>query len=517
MKRVWRKNFEIKNNHPLTAYEALPALYDWQTKTLGQKVFDQIIWISKNQDIIGAYWFKDDMRKIIDLTLKKIISQPEFFLKIQKETARYNDQFFRLLHQARKTNLVALNNKELLSLYQKAFRLLQLSHIYSIYSTWFIDSDGEDLAIYLLNQLKKRVNELGLKVNLAEVFSLLTTPTKPTMAQVENIESLKILQLIQNKQKAKRLFQSNDLIKIESGLADLTPALRHKIINHYQRWQWTPYGYIGPAYNLDYYLDVWRGLLKQKINIAKELKQQAKVGKEIGLAKEKLFKKLQIKGQDKTILDLAADIVWLKAYRKDSMFFGMFIMDKIYKEIGKRCNLSLNQARHLSYEEVKSILTNDRRVAVAELNERAKFFVAHLDRGKLKILTGKAAKSFLARQNFEKVVIADVKELTGTPAYPGKVKGIVKIVNVADEMNKIEKNNIMVAHTTFPALVPAMKKASAIVTDDGGLTCHAAIVARELKKPCVVGTKIATSALKDGDKVMVDATNGVVRKINSKS
>lgn len=60
-----------------------------------------------------------------------------------------------------------------------------------------------------------------------------------------------------------------------------------------------------------------------------------------------------------------------------------------------------------------------------------------------------------------------------------------------------------------------MKKASAIVTDDGGITCHAAIVARELKTPCVVGTKIATHVLKDGDMVEVDADKGSVRIVKA--
>ena len=58
-----------------------------------------------------------------------------------------------------------------------------------------------------------------------------------------------------------------------------------------------------------------------------------------------------------------------------------------------------------------------------------------------------------------------------------------------------------------------MKKAGAFVTNEGGITCHAAIVAREMKKPCIIGTKIATKVLKDGDLVEVDAENGVVRVI----
>lgn len=80
-------------------------------------------------------------------------------------------------------------------------------------------------------------------------------------------------------------------------------------------------------------------------------------------------------------------------------------------------------------------------------------------------------------------------------------------------MGKMDYGDIMVANTTYPALVPAMKKAAAIVTETGGITCHAAIVARELRKPCIVGAKDAISILKDGILVEVDADNGVVRKI----
>jgi len=73
--------------------------------------------------------------------------------------------------------------------------------------------------------------------------------------------------------------------------------------------------------------------------------------------------------------------------------------------------------------------------------------------------------------------------------------------------------DILVSHMTDPEIVVAMKKAGAIITDMGGITCHAAIVSRELGIPCVIGTKIATKVFKDGDEVEVDATKGVVRKL----
>jgi len=81
-------------------------------------------------------------------------------------------------------------------------------------------------------------------------------------------------------------------------------------------------------------------------------------------------------------------------------------------------------------------------------------------------------------------------------------------------MYKVKDGDIMLAITTYPALVSAMKRAGAVVTEDGGITCHAAIVARELKIPTVVGAKKITSVLQDGDLVQVDATNGIVKKLD---
>ncbi|HBQ21809.1 MAG TPA: hypothetical protein DD708_07730 [Deltaproteobacteria bacterium] len=104
----------------------------------------------------------------------------------------------------------------------------------------------------------------------------------------------------------------------------------------------------------------------------------------------------------------------------------------------------------------------------------------------------------------------------GNTAFPGKVTGIVKVINDRTSMEKMEDGNILVSVATTPNIVPAMKKASAIVTDEGGLTCHAAIVSRELEVPCVVGTKFASKILHDGDLVEVDANQGIVKILKKK-
>ncbi len=115
--------------------------------------------------------------------------------------------------------------------------------------------------------------------------------------------------------------------------------------------------------------------------------------------------------------------------------------------------------------------------------------------------------------HLERLEIESYTECHGQIAFPGIVRGRVKFVASARHMDKVEEGDILVSSMTLPDMLPAMKKAVAFVTDEGGIMCHAAIMARELKKPCIVGTKIATQVLKDGDMVEVDAERGVVRKL----
>jgi len=103
----------------------------------------------------------------------------------------------------------------------------------------------------------------------------------------------------------------------------------------------------------------------------------------------------------------------------------------------------------------------------------------------------------------------------GLCASPGSVKSKVNIINSPKDIKKMKKGDVLVSETTSSDLMPAIKRASAIVTNAGGVTCHAAIVSRELGIPCVIGTKIAIKVLRDGDLVEVDANKGVIKIIKS--
>jgi phosphoenolpyruvate synthase/pyruvate phosphate dikinase len=114
----------------------------------------------------------------------------------------------------------------------------------------------------------------------------------------------------------------------------------------------------------------------------------------------------------------------------------------------------------------------------------------------------------------DKIEIDDsLTTISGRSAQKGFARGTVKTVFTMQDVEKVNEGDIIVSPMTGPDFIMAIKKSAGIITDEGGITCHAAIVARELGKPCIIGIKIATQILKDGMVVEVDADKGVVKII----
>jgi pyruvate,water dikinase len=129
------------------------------------------------------------------------------------------------------------------------------------------------------------------------------------------------------------------------------------------------------------------------------------------------------------------------------------------------------------------------------------------ERGKIYIIQTRAVTTL---EEIKTEAVKGTPILEGYGASPGVASGTVKIIKDLSEIEKIQKGDIMVTKMTSPDYVPAMEKAAAIITDEGGITCHAAIVSREMGVPCIIATKTATQTLKDNMKITVDATHGKV-------
>ncbi len=138
-----------------------------------------------------------------------------------------------------------------------------------------------------------------------------------------------------------------------------------------------------------------------------------------------------------------------------------------------------------------------------------------LENNKLYIVQSRAITTLnkLTNQKQEKKSIESAEIIVkGLPASPGIGVGKAVVVKDISHLDRVKKGDVLITKMTTPDFVPAMKKAVAIVTDEGGMTSHAAIVSRELGIPCIVGTEKATSLIKDGELITVDATHGIVYK-----
>lgn len=162
-------------------------------------------------------------------------------------------------------------------------------------------------------------------------------------------------------------------------------------------------------------------------------------------------------------------------------------------------------SRFITIEELRE----ERVPSKSILEARQKHFIFY----ERKIFTNVSLQSFAKRHGFviKEETIPNTETFRGQIAMMGRVTGKVRIIMRKEDINLLRKGEILITSMTTPDFLPAMNKAAAFITDEGGITSHAAIVAREMKKPCIIGTKIATKILKNGNLVEVDANRGVVK------
>ncbi|MBW2978035.1 hypothetical protein KY331_04275 [Candidatus Woesearchaeota archaeon] len=201
--------------------------------------------------------------------------------------------------------------------------------------------------------------------------------------------------------------------------------------------------------------------------------------------------------ENKEVINMMAD---LRLLGRSSFNKTHKLIKPLFKEIGKR--LGLNDVKFLKPKEILNLLDGEN-LGVENLirNRQNCYFL--FQQGKFIL---KENESFLVEEE-------STSELKGRGTFPSFYRGKVKVVKSKEDI--IEKGDVIVLKMTTPDLISeAMKKAGAIITDEGGITCHAAVLSRELNIPTLIGTKIATKVLKDGDLVEVDTKKGIVKIVN---
>lgn len=228
-----------------------------------------------------------------------------------------------------------------------------------------------------------------------------------------------------------------------------------------------------------------------------------------------LLNRLTLTKRERDVLKMAHDIIFIKDERDDFRRLHSFTIQPLFRELARRARLPFRAPLYLTSHEMRQwFTTGTLPIPRSILTERMKGYSLHYASGApLEIRSGQAMRSFLATQRFAHAATKGIT-VKGAIGNRGLARGRVAIVRTVHDLRRVRHGDILVAVTTNPDYVPAMRKSKAIVTDEGGITSHAAIVARELNIPCVVGTKTATKILNNGDRVEVDATKGTVRKLS---
>ncbi|MFH1276514.1 MAG: PEP-utilizing enzyme [Candidatus Woesearchaeota archaeon] len=493
------------------------------------RAYKKILAVFKGANLIFYFGEKDSF-KVGENILNKFLTNPEFAERVNKQIVIEADKLRKFAKTIPETGIQQLSNEELNHYYQEHEK------VHREYYQWcWIPVAVDMFHNNLTDAVKNKLSSKGLseeKTN--EYFITLTQPNNKSLIQIEQEEFLQIALEIQKNTEQRELF--NELYKafleqeaspyglnthtkeyeesLENKVTEIknkiSPEIYKKIEDHYKKCFYVKFMWRGKdgVHSFNHYIKELVKFIGRKSDAKTLLSDIAKEQKKFAEKKEKLIKELKLEPKWITIFDSFGEFMVTKIYRRYAQIYAVYRMDPILKEIARKFNLSHLQVTFMTTQEVENALLRDE-IDPQELQKRTELSVYYGDRDTEVFLTGIEAKRVV--EKIAKKEAPNVSEFKGQTGCPGKARGIVKIIIRPEDMPKMNQGDILVSIATDPDIVPAMKKAAAFITEQGGVTSHAAIVAREMNTPCVIGTKIATRVLKDGDLVEVDASKGLVK------
>ncbi|OGY43430.1 MAG: hypothetical protein A2729_04645 [Candidatus Buchananbacteria bacterium RIFCSPHIGHO2_01_FULL_39_14] len=304
-----------------------------------------------------------------------------------------------------------------------------------------------------------------------------------------------------------------DLLKIGKFLNNKS-VLENQLENYQKNHFWILNSYyhtkiLNKNYFKNELLNYSPKLRKEKIEELSDLPKKAM--KE----KNRIAKIFQL---DKKTLKIAKRLsfcMWWQDSRKFYIFLANYYIDLFLKEFSSRFKINFDDLHYYNCYEILDLAKKGKKIPTTEIKKRYNNLVVYYSKNynSLKYVFGKEAAAVTSKFLNVKVD-KNIAELKGVVVSRGRtIKAIVKILTSPSQADKLKEGEILVAPMTSPDYILAIKKASAIITDVGGMTSHAAVVSRELGIPCIAGTKIATKVLKDGDLVEVNTNNGIIKKL----
>ena len=442
---------------------------------------------------------------------KSVDSNPDFVTDYKKQTDKIFGNVFAQCKIIDKDNLEIYNKKNLHNLYKKFIDAITVCPIITV-QLWGIEAlwnEDYKIAEFLKQKTKN-------KKEFEKYKEILSINTGETVAFTEKKDFFGAANIL-DKKAIKNLFEKENLESVSQKLLKFKKENK-AFENHIKKYEWMNTEYVSEGWSREKWLELFKKALFDKISPRKRQEELKHNFKLLNKKRNQAIQKLNPPQDVRHALDALAELISQRDWAKGYFTKILLSYSKLLKNFAGKIGVEILDILNYSYEEIFDYLKNNKKLSKKELDQRKKYgFVYLVKNGKGKIISGEnSIKNIIELEEisspFEQV--KNIKEFRGLAVSRGKITGIARMLEDASKIPEFKNGEIIVTYMTTMEFTPIFRKASAVITDEGGMSCHAAIVSREFNLPCIVGTKVATRVIKTGDKIEVDANNGVVKILN---
>jgi phosphohistidine swiveling domain-containing protein len=450
------------------------------------------------------YLLEGECRSIAAAIVRRGLRQPGWLRRILQEIRRRSDALADIFPpQMSPTLLAGLSESRLLSLYRRHDRYHRALYRYARLPE-ALDRGVGYFTGYLIEHLRRR----GVRANACdEVFAVLSHPVEPSILAQEMIEFDEIVQSARPEAPAAGR-PTNASGRARMGLG---PEVLKRLNGHREKWQFLSYHGYGrrELTTLDQYVD---RLVKQAANpggpgVPDDLRARCDEARQ---AREEQLERLGIDHAHRSLFKVFPEIGTAKLYRRYAQLRNFYGLDMLLAEIAQRVRISERTVRCMLPEEVIASLRSGRLVNRAIEERRDGCLYAVLS-GREVVVSGVKGLSLRRLLQTPLPPSRTAEQLRGVVACRGQAAGPCKVIIRADDYRgDFVKGTIVVSESTDPDLVRFLASAGGVLTEQGGVTSHAAIICRELGVPTVIGIEGLLERVRDGDWVKIDAEHGLV-------
>ncbi len=458
---------------------------------------ERIYWLCNLEEARGFM----DKTLLGELTVKYLSEEKthpgnlvQMFEEWKKSVCGVDSEFFKEIDSR---GLHTMSDRELLALNKRL-----ASQTFLMWTKFFMDIydvDAEGL-------VEKELVDAGITLSPEEKNEMLLHP-KLMAFQREHLDLIRVAKLIKATPNSSSTFlyiaNPSNLHRLE-----LYPEIEKALSEHQKAYFWIRNSWFATSVvSIFDFVEILKQILFSSHDLDGEYKELINYEESIKEKKKRIADKYNMSVWLRQMFDFFGFLAYWRDERKMEMQKMNYYLELLGREIGKRSGLDWHEIKVCDPLLITGIPVGKDLLEKCKklFNEQ---FILTWDGEKVVHLAADDASA--VEKTIEQIIESEVTEIRGMIACPGKVRGEVVVINQETEFHKMKEGAVLVANMTRPEYVSIMKKAIAIVTDEGGITSHAAVVSRELKIPCIIGTQVATKKLKDGDKVFVNADHGVV-------